>query len=665
MKNGLILFFFLCIGTSCSFIQKTEDVQNWSDTLSVSSLFSDHAVLQRNATIPVWGWGSAGKNVRIYLAGDVKEVRIDEKGKWIAYFKTPEAGIKDSLVVLARDTLIIRDIIYGDVWLCAGQSNMEMPLASWGRVNNYQEEIQSADYPLIRLFQSDNSKIQYTYTPLENVRSREGWQICSPDAVETFSAVAYFFGRDIFQEMNVPVGLIQATSGGTPIEAWMPREMCLEEEELLPLMSELNSGNRERDMKREAENKRNLEAWYSGSKEFDEGLLDSIPWYDPAYNDTCWTRIGDVPPGYWDNNGFEDNKGVFWYRKRVEIPAPSAGREAFIRLGQIYERNELYINGEFLGEFTSNARPVEYKIPKGILKKGENVIVLRISANRINGGIRGLPDDLWLATAVDTFPLTGEWMINKGFDYSNYPQAPTKLSLKRRPSIIYNALIHPLIPISLKGIIWYQGESNMNNPEAYKKRFPALIEEYRNRWDINFPFYFVQIANYMKKSSGDKLAWLREAQTAALVLDNVYMIPAIDLGDCYDIHPKKKQEVGYRLAQSALKYTYGKSRIVSGPIFKSAESQGNILLLSFHNTGLLRTSDGDSLRGFKIGNEMGEWQDATAVLNGDKVVISGIKNAMYIRYAWENNPDGNLTDDSGLPAVPFRTDHLQRNASHE
>jgi sialate O-acetylesterase len=654
----LILSVFYACGPQEMLINEEE----WSNEVSISGLFSDSMVLQRDADVAVWGWGEAGKYIRVKLAKNVKTLKVDEQGKWMTTFNTPGAGKKDELYIYAKDTIHIKDIIYGDVWICAGQSNMEMPLAGWGRVLNYQQEIASADYPDIRLFRSNNSKIQYAYIPEEKVRTQHAWEICTPEAVENFSAAAYFFARDIFTETGVPIGVLQVTSGGTPVEAWMPGELCENYDDIYNNMSDVIDGDIEKDKAREKESSTAIKEWYAGSEKFDKGLIADLPWYSIEFDDSKWTDIPDLPDGFWYENGFQEIKGVFWYRKKITLSPSVEKQAAFIRLGQIYSMNELYVNGEYIGEFTSGARPSEYDIPAGILKAGENQIAVRIQANRTNGGMRGLPEDFFLAVDKDTVSLCGSWKIAKGFDYKDYSTAPTGLSLKRRPTIIYNALVNPLIPFTMKGMLWYQGESNMNNPEVYGEYITAMIGEYRERWNAEFPFYFVQIANYMKNSPTDRLPWLREAQTSALELPNVYMTTAIDIGSKHDVHPKNKQDVGKRLALQALKNSYGKKIDAQGPVFNKAEVRGSQVLVYFDKAGQLKTKDDKELCGFQIWGETKKWENANARITGSKIIVShrNVQQPKYVRYAFQNNPKANLTDDSNLPAYPFRTDTFER-----
>ena len=664
-RHILILFLMLTLSVfyACAPQEMVIKEEEWSNEISISGLFSDSMVLQRDAEVAVWGWGEPGKYVRIELAGDVKTLKVDKIGSWRTEINTPGAGITDELLVYAKDSICIKNIIYGDVWICSGQSNMEMPLAGWGRVLNYREEIASANYPDMRLFRSNNSKIQYSYTAEERIRIKDSWQPCSPKAVEEFSAVAYFFGREILKETGVPIGLIQASSGGTPVEAWMPRELCKEYNEIYSRMDDVLEGDIEKDKSVEKLSKKLVEAWYDGSKEFDKGLIGKMPWYSIELDDSKWTEISDLPDGFWYDNGYEETKGVFWYRKTITLLDAAEEQEAFIRLGQIYSINELYVNEKYIGIFTSNGRPSEYLIPAETLKAGENQIAVRISANRTNGGMRGLPEDFFLTVDKDTVSLCGSWRIAKGFDYKDYkPVAPKKISLKRRPSITYNSLVHPLIPFTMKGMLWYQGESNMNNSEVYGEYITAMIGEYRERWDTEFSLYFVQIANYMKNTPTDRLPWLREAQTAALELPNVYMVTAIDIGSKHDVHPKNKRDVGKRLARQALKNSYDKKIASQGPALDKVEIKGTQILISFNKTGQLKTKDGKEPYGFQIFGETKVWKKAKAQILGNKIIVSHreIQYPKYVRYAFQNNPKINLTDDSDLPAFPFRTDTFER-----
>lgn len=658
-----ILIPALTVFYTCAWKDMAVKDEKWSEELAVSEIFGDNMVLQRDADVAVWGWGMPGKYVRIDLDTKIKTVKVNKKGKWKAGFRTGPAGRHVDMTIYAKDSILIHNIVYGDVWLCAGQSNMEMPLGGWGRVLDYRKEIAAANYPDVRLFKLNNAQIQYSYTAEEHVRNQGGWKACSPENIEEFSALAYFFGRKIHRETGVPVGLIQATSGGTPIEAWMPRESCAKYDDIIYRMGDVIESDMARDKEKEKTNKKAIAAWYEGAKKYDKGLLADIPWYSADLDDSQWTLIRDIPEGFWYENGFEDVKGVFWYRKKIMLPDNFNKKQAILRTGQIYERSELYVNGILIGNFTSNAKPSEYIIPEEILRLGKNQIALRISANRTNGGMRGLPEDYFITTDKDTISLTGSWRIAKSFDFDDYEVSPEKVSLKRRPSIVYNALINPLIPFAVKGVLWYQGESNMNNPEVYGEYIKCMIGEYRKRWEREFPIYFVQIANYLKNTPEDKLPWIREAQTAALDLSKVYMASTIDIGNKHDVHPKNKQEIGKRLANLALKYTYGNKNISADhPEIIKAKINNNKITLLLRKSGELKLKHGVSPEGFQIAGNEGTWLKAEAVIYGDKIILSHAElyKPAYVRHAWQNNPVINVTDESGLPLLPFRTDKFKR-----
>ena len=463
MKRIVFLFFILFLSNTAV-----------SAKVSLPAMFTSHMVLQQRAENRIWGKADPGSRIELTTGWDGRRYQglADKEGDWQIEFITPAYGGPYTIDISDGDTIRLDDILIGEVWLCSGQSNMEMPLAGWGEVTNFKEEIANANYPQIRLLQTEHVT---SNVPLENVAlNSAGWEVCSPQTVADFSSVAYFFAREIYKKTNVPIGLIHTSWGGTVAEAWVSKTS-----------------------------------------------LSSMP---------DFKEVGT---------------------KLLENDGPN------------------------------------------------------------------------------------------------------------RPTVLYNAMIHPFINYRIKGVIWYQGESNADRAEQYQTLFPLLIRDWRAQWGSgDFPFYFVQLANFMKKDEGvvqqSNWAELREAQRQTLAVPNTGMAVSIDIGDAEDIHPKNKYEVGRRLALIALNRSYGEKNEYSGPMVKSLKKKKSEIHVKFdHAAGL--NSKG-TLAGFSVAGSDGIFHPAEArIVSGRVVVTSAVVNdAVEIRYGWANNPDANLYNGAGLPASPFR-----------
>ncbi|MDX9747665.1 MAG: sialate O-acetylesterase [Paludibacter sp.] len=454
--------------------------------IDMPAIFTDHMVLQQQTTAPIWGKAAANRTVKITTSWDKKtySIKSDSEGKWKAGLQTPVAGGSYNIAISdGKNEKTLSDVLIGEVWLCAGQSNMEMTLRGYRKGNDNEKEISEANYPQIRLMHIDKAMSRDALSNF--MKNGSGWKQCTPATVPRFSAVAYYFGKNLHENLNVPIGLISAAVGGTVIEAWTSKEM-----------------------------------------------LSSMPDFEESISHL---------------NSLSDTSAM--------------------------------------------------------------------SSRNLN-----------------------------------------------RPSVLFNAMIHPMLPFAIQGIIWYQGESNCMRAAQYKDLFPLLIADWRNAWGRNFPFYFVQLANFGKKSIEVEAApWadLREAQLKTLAVENTGMAVSIDIGDADDVHPYNKKEVGVRLAKIARAKTYGEKICFSGPIYQSYRIEGNKIRLFFkHIEGGLQPKETGLLRGFSIASPDRKFYVANAIIEGDEIIVSSVNVAfpLAVRYAWAANPDCNLINIAGLPASPFRTD---------
>ena len=620
--------------------------------VSLPSFFTDNMVLQQKSAVPFWGESNA-KLVSITTSWDKKTYKTNvENGKWKVVFKTPVYGGPYTITINDGTIKMLNNILIGEVWLCSGQSNMEMPLEGWGKINNYKEEIANANYPQIRLLQAEH--IESTL-PLSTLKvQHDGWNVCSPATIADFSATAYFFARKIYKEKKIPIGLIHSSWGGTLIEAWTSSGALTTihdfDAEIQAMKSEIDQ---------EALLKKynaDMTIWEKKLTDSDKGFQNAKAiWATANFDDSSWKTM--PLPAFFENKGLSNFDGVVWFRKKVNITITNAD----FTLSYLADDDDMiWFNGNYIGETKGYNVERHYTIPSKFLKKGENVITIRVFDGAGNGGVYG-DENFTLKSAKETISLGGEWKYNIGADIKDLPAKPYLAQGQNRPSAIYNAMIAPLIDYKIKGVIWYQGESNAERAYQYQKLFPLLINDWRDKFkDENLPFFFVQLANYkqQKEQPGDSdWAELREAQFKALKLSNTGMAVTTDIGNGEDIHPKNKQDVGGRLASIALAKVYNTKIDYSGPLYKSYNIKGNAVTVDFDFNKNIKARD-DTLKGFSIaGSDQKFYWAVAKVVNGKvDVYAQEVPNPVAVRYNWADNPDGNLTNESGLPASSFRTD---------
>ncbi|MBN2423538.1 MAG: hypothetical protein JXR46_07565 [Calditrichaceae bacterium] len=652
----MVIMILTALMQNCQFNQPAE-------TIIPAKLFSDHMVLQQDMPIPVWGTADPNGIVTVIFMDQKAETISDKKGKWMVKLKPVKAGGPFQMNIIGKDTLLIDDILVGEVWLGSGQSNMEMPLAGWGRVLNFEQEIQNADYPQIRLFQVQRS---IAVQPVTDIPA-EGWQVCSPQTIAEFSATAYFFGRELHKQLNIPIGLIHSSWGGTIIEAWMSEESLQGYPEFSKTIQKLRQIDSLLRVNKQNEEPANYEeimaVWQKEIIEKDRGLKNGkAQWASPELQDGDWPEM--ELPTTWENAGLPGLDGIVWFRKEINIPSSWAGKELTLCLSAVDDIDSTYFNGEVIGGTFDWDDPREYKVPASLVQSGRNVIAVRVQDNQGGGGIWGKADLLKIKLAAkEPISLVGKWKYNVGLDWNELEYLPVNPNNPNLPTLLSNGMLDPLIPYAIRGAIWYQGESNDGRAYQYRSLFKDMIRDWRKRWEQgDFPFMFVQLANYMqtsKEPAEHTWAELREAQLMALTEPNTGMAVTIDIGDALDIHPKNKQEVGRRLALNALHSVYGLDLVPCGPIYKSMKINGDKIYLNFDYIaeGLL-AKDKNKLVGFAIAGENRQFLWAQAEIKDNQVVVwnNTIKNPVAVRYGWDANPVCNLYNSAGLPASPFRTD---------
>ena len=659
MKNyvksfALVFSLSIVVFYACSFGPKP------AENIKLPAIFGDNMVMQQKTKVPIWGEASPGGQVIVQIAGLEAAAVADENGNWKTAINSPKAGGPYELKIIGAETTVFKNVMFGEVWLASGQSNMQMPLAGWGKINNFEQEIAAANYPDIRLFQA---KHVMGNTPLKDIEA-DGWKECSPQTVAEFSATAYFFGRELYKKLKVPIGLLHSSWGGTVVEAWTSGKTLADFPEFSQAIKRLTAPISDKEDIFKV-HKKILKPWQEKIK---KQMLRSQSvkqgWQNPDYDDRSWKTMN--VPCTWESQGL-DFDGTVWFRKELTLPESWKGQPLSISLGPINDFDITWINGKEIGSEALVSIHRTYSIPAGLTKNGKLTIAVQILDIGNSGGFIGYKNQIFINNmSGDTISLTGEWHYKTDPLHpkiEEMPALPTILEGPNRPTVLFNAMINPILTYAIKGAIWYQGESNAGRAYQYRKLFPAMIRDWRAYWQQgDFYFLFVQLANFMghkNKPSDDAWAELREAQLMALKEPNTGMAVTIDIGNNKDIHPKNKQEVGRRLALNALKLAYGKDIENSGPIYKSMKIEGNKIRLSFeHVDGGLTIKDGKVLKGFAIAGKDKKFKWAKAKIDGNTIIVwnSSIKKPVAVRYAWQANPVCNLYNKAGLPASPFRTD---------
>jgi sialate O-acetylesterase len=599
-------------------------------------------VLQAGIDIPVWGTAKPGELVQVQFSGNIRSTKADKSGNWQVFFPKMSYGGPYRLTVKGKNLLSFDNIMIGEVWICSGQSNMELALRF---AQNGSYAIKHAENPLLWLFTVLNDP---TVDKTQTISSF-GWKECTPQNVADFSAVGYFFARELSMKYNVAVGIISSCVGATPIEAWMSRKSLSEFPEfenqlngdLLKAKSDLNAS---------------LSSWINRVNASDAGFSENKPlWANPETDASNWQKMN--LPGFWEYSGLPDFDGIVWFRKEVNISGDMLGKDLLLQLRGADDFDQTYFNGTLIGTTNGWGIPRRYSIPEKLVKKGLNTIAIRVIDAGGNGGVFGNKSEMMISSANSQINVSGEWFFKIGADNKMLHSRPCESF--STPSILYNRMIAPLQRFPLRGVVWYQGESNSPRYKQYERLFPALINDWRKEWKIgDFPFLFVQLANY--EEGGENWAFFREVQSRAQALPRTGMAVAIDIGDAQNIHPTNKQEVGHRLALAAMKVAYGENLISSGPSYEYMSIEESAVRIIFSNTGTgLVAPKNEELRCFFMAGNDKVFYPANAHIEGNTVVVESpdVLSPKAIRYAWNGNPDRpNLYNKEGLPCVPFRTD---------
>ncbi|PAW78906.1 MAG: hypothetical protein B9S32_05870 [Verrucomicrobia bacterium Tous-C9LFEB] len=651
--------------------------------VSLPPFFSDHAVLQKAAKVPIWGKADPGEKVTVAVGDAKAEAVADAQGKWRVNLDLHDKAYGPyELVAEGKNRVVATDVVVGEVWLCSGQSNMEFTLK---QADNAAQEIPASANPLLRHF---HAKYVATSTPQETTEGK--WELASPQTSGGFTAVGYFFGKKLQQTLNVPVGLLHTSWGATPVEAWTSVDSLstvpdLKETTDKLLKDEATLPQRQQDY---------LAQYAAWEKKYnrEDKPAPIAAFVAPTIDVNEWKKV--TLPGDLAAAGVPDH-GAIWVRRTVTVPPELSNRDWALDLAIIHDFDEVYWNGEKRGATTPQTPGANdhrlYYVPGPLVKAGDNVLAIRIFAPKGGAGISNSSagfHGLFVSFA-------GEWLAKVEKELSpldaegkaTYPVQPTKLpNPQKMPGHLFNGMIHPFIPYAIRGVIWYQGEGNAGRAYQYRTSMPLLVKDWRRQWGAgDFPFYLCQLASYgnKKKEPGESdMAELREAQTlTTLTVPNTGEAVLVDIGEDADIHPRNKKDAGERLAFVALSQTYGQNVPFSGPLYQSMVVEGDKVRISFkHVEGglvakplpdryqpttlhpqtvpLVRNSPQSELEGFAICGEDQKWKWAEATIQGDTVIVSSpdVPKPVAVRYAWANSPLCNLTNRAGLPAVPFRTD---------
>jgi sialate O-acetylesterase len=642
--------------------------------VKVDALIGDHMVIQRDRPVRLGGTAAPGEAVTATLAAGKASTKADAHGRWTVSLPALTAGGPFMLRILGANAgtspLTFNDVMVGEVWVAAGQSNMELPL---------QRTRGGADAAALgcsglRLFTVANRPAA---APVTTVRGE--WCACDAASAPGFSAAAFYFGRDLHRTLGVPVGIVQSSVGGTPAEGWTPREALHADPTLAPMLEALDRAMNDPTTRDELAKK--LAAWEAKNFYQDDGngrqKAEKAGWARAGGG--RWPTTMQLPQ-LWEAAGLTID-GAVWFRREVTVPEAWAGKDLALSLGAVDDFDVTYWNGERVGatgaetpEYWSTAR--HYQVPARLVKAGRNVIAVRVFDHFGGGGFAGSPAQMNVkpaAAGADDAPLAlaGTWTykIERKLkpivaDWSSRPKllGPDD---QTSPTVLWNAMVAPFAGTPVAGVIWYQGESNAERAAQYRTLFPAMIRGWRAAWgDAKLPFLFVQLPNFepteVKASPGEgSWAELREAQALALREPRTAMAVTLDIGEAHDVHPREKQEVGRRLALAALKLVYGRDVIAAGPTFAAAIRDGAAIKIRFTNVaGGLTTSDGAPPRGFLIAGADRVWKTADARIEAGTVIVKNaeIAEPVAVRYGWGNNPGATLRSQADLPAAPFRTD---------
>lgn len=609
-------------------------------------------VLQRDAPINVWGWASPKEKLTVRFHGQSRNVTADKNGKWLISFDKVSAGGPFELSVQGKkEKKSFNDILVGEVWLCSGQSNMEWPLSA---TVNADEEIARSVNNYIRHIKIDH---EVAASPLDDIKPAS-WRVANPQNSGDFTAVGYYFAKRLFNELKIPIGLINSSWGGTMVETWISKSGLQSNAEFINIANQLPNTT-------EQFKKEQMDRIKNDISKFQKTAANEVAtnWESFDFDDANWSML--KVPEIWESQGLPTFDGVVWYRYSFTLNDDQLSNDISLNLGTIDDNDQTYVNGELIGETRAWDKQRHYSIPKSVLKKGKNVIAVKVLDTGGGGGFYGEASNVNMQVNGKTVSLAGNWKAR--VDVSTSVNAVNPNSM---PTLLYNAMINPILNFRFKGAIWYQGESNADRAFQYNSSFPLMIKDWRTKFkNAEMPFYYVQLASYNENkqndTTGSKWAELRNAQFNTLKLPHTGMAVITDITDPENLHPMNKKEVGERLSLFALNNDYDKKRITSGPLYSSMNIEGNKIRIHFSSIGeglSIGLNNQDKPKGFMIAGADKIFHWAQASLESDNTILvwsDAVASPVAVRYGWTDDAtSGNVYNSAMLPASPFRTDHF-------
>ncbi|MDB5023211.1 MAG: hypothetical protein JWP78_966 [Mucilaginibacter sp.] len=647
-ENRYMRYFLITLFLSCLFFQSRAQ-------LTTAKLFGDHMVLQRNQQVPLWGWSTKNAKVTVKFNGQSVHAKADGQGNWKALLKPMTAGGPYTMTISSgKERLIYKDVMLGEVWLCSGQSNMEFQLKN---AYGYHFEQKNAAQSPVRQFKVPN---KMSLEPEKDLSGGQ-WIKADTNTVGDFTAVGYFFAKKLAQQLHVTVGLINSSWGGTLVEDWISKDAMLNAAEFRDVAKNLPTTWDE--VKKRIDQQ--LKEYAYRNKQVVSYKPEQLAAEPPSFFES-WQK--GQAPGAWEWQGkLYSYRGQGFMQRTINLDSAYTGHKSTIRLGQTDADMAIYINGKLV---RNGALPANYQLglPAGTWKGGENSLLIELLSQQkdpawFGVGLTGESNELYVRFSDTTISLADN-------NWRNMPDLSQPYHFDFLPNntafTLYNAMISPLIPYAIAGATWYQGESNTEKAFQYRTAFRLMITDWRNKWKEDFPFLFVQLSSFggmQGSDQGSDWAELREAQTMALQLPNTGMAVITDVGDAYNIHPRDKADVGYRLAGKALTLTYHMPGFYESPQFSSADFAGGYAVVNFSHAdnGLVVKDKYGYLKGFELAGADHKFHYAQAVIvDGNKVKVwcQQVKQPVAVRYAWTDAPiEANLYNKEGFPVSPFRSDN--------
>ena len=625
-----------------------------SASLRPAKIFADGAVIQRGRSVPIWGLATPRGTVAIDFRGRHASAHAGADGRWRVSIASGDAGGPFELTISSgAERVVLHDVLVGDVWFASGQSNMEFALAG------------SRDGPAVAAAANDSMIRQFKIPPSSSTAPEAelaggSWKPADARNAAQFSAVAYYFAKDVRRATHVPIGIINSSWGGSAIESWLSASASGFGADAWKAISA-----------REAAKDDSAFASLRGlvgPSEKDAGAIAGTPtWATPQFDDHAWSTM--PVPAYWDGHGYGAFDGIGWYRTSVMLDSATAATALSLAIDGVDDNDVSWINGTEVGRTQGNARGHAYRIPAGVLHAGANSVAIRVTDNGGGGGLVAPVKLVNTQTSAVVRNLAGQWQFRASdmFEKSMEERMKDGQKINKIPTLLYNKMVYPLLAFPMKGVLWYQGESNANTDAqgmAYRKQFASLVTSWRREFGSrSLPFLWVQLPNYGDRDSVPPLnsTWglVRESTAASLALPATGEAITIDIGEGDNIHPKNKADVGARLARVALKSVYGQKLDVSGPTYRSWSVKDHCALVRFDHAAGLQTHDGAAVEGFALAGADKQFAWATATIAGESVRVCSdrVTTPVAVRYAFANNPPATLYNAAGLPAAPFRTDH--------